>query len=1025
MKEVYESREYSRKCSGMFPKGISALIIILLFVTSGLFAGTALQQIVVTGTVTDASTGVSLPGVNIIIQGTTTGAITDMDGKYSIEVPGPEAVLMYSFVGYHTVELPVGDRRSIDVVLTPATEMLDELIVIGYGVQRRSDLTGSVTRVSMDDMAARTDVNISQALSGAAAGVNVSRSGGAGSEPSVEIRGRTSLSASATPLIVLDGIIYNGRIGDININNVASIDILKDASAAAVYGSRSANGVILISTKRGQTDKPVISFNGYAGYQDMTNNPMRVMNGDEFVRRLTDYYYQQDLYSWYATNPTSSAGKPATPDYSPQNMAPRLRSTEERENYLAGIETDWVDQTLQIGRLQNYSLSASGQADRINYFVSGGYTNEEGIRINDNFDRYTLHANLNTDITDWLSVELITSYSHMDYSGEPSNLGHARNASPWATNRIGEPEWDMHLTGEVYMQMPLNNLQIISDNKRDNLFMVGSTTIDIPWIEGLSYEFNYSNTFINGHNNRFWPNTIPGGAANNGQARKEPWQQRNWIFNNIVTYRRNFGDHQVHSTLLYSREHRNNQWSYLNAQGFDNPTLGYNRMSLGTIVDINSSAWEENSLSYMGRINYTYLSRYLLTATIRQDGFSGFGPENKWAIFPSVSLGWVTSDEDFFNVDGLYLKLRTSYGQTGNQGIGRYSSFSRMGTTAYVFGSQTAVGVFPNTLGNAGLGWETTTSFNVGADFGILNQRIAGSIDLYQAETTDVLVERALPSMTGYGSVWTNIGGIDNKGIELELRTLNLDGVLRWESQFVFSLNRDKITKLYGEDDDRDIGNSWFVGEPISAIYDYEMAGGVWTEEELYSGNIYPGWYPGQFRYVDHTGSNSIQPEDRTIVGYTTPSHRFSLNNALSYRNFRLSFFINAVQGGSNYYLANNQSVLNVDWRSDNVLRINASAVRPYWTPENGVDNATGVYNSPPVSSGIYQSRSFVRLQDVSLSYNFSSEMLNSINVDAFQIYIASKNTYTWTNWSGWDPETGTSNTPLMRNITAGFRVSF
>jgi len=614
----------------------------------------------------------------------------------------------------------------------------------------------------------------------------------------------------------------------------------------------------------------------------------------------------------------------------------------------------------------------------------------------------------------------------MDFSGLPANLGHSRQASPWATNKIGQPEWDMYLTGEVYMPMPLNNLYVLNDNKRDNLFLVGSSRIDIPWIQGLTYELNYSNTFTSTHNNTFYPNTVPGGAGNNGQAIKQPTLQRNWIYNNIVTYLRSFGNHNVNSTLLFSREHRNQQQSTLNAQGFDNPTLGYNNMGLGTIVTVASNAWEENSLSFMARINYSYLSRYLFTATVRHDGYSGFGAANKWATFPSVSLGWVASDEEFFTVDGLYLKLRTSYGQNGNQGIGRYSSFSRMGTNAYVFGSQTAVAVYPTTLGNASLGWETTTSFNVGVDFGIMDQRITGSVDVYQAETTDVLVQRALPSMTGYSSVWTNIGGIDNKGIEMELRSINIErNNLRWESRFVFSLNRDKISKLYGDENDRDIGNSWFVGEPISAIYDYEMAGGVWTETELYSGNIFPGWYPGQFRYVDHDGDGRIGPEDRTIIGYGTPSHRFSLNNTLSYKGFTLSFFLNAVQGGSKYYLQNNQSVLNVDWRSDNVLRINASAVRPYWTPENGVNNATGVYNSPPVSSGIYQSRSFVRLQDVFLSYRFSPDVLKNMRFEVMQVYIASKNPYTWTKWSGWDPETGTSNNPLMRNITAGFRLTF
>lgn len=506
-----------------------------------------------------------------------------------------------------------------------------------------------------------------------------------------------------------------------------------------------------------------------------------------------------------------------------------------------------------------------------------------------------------------------------------------------------------------------------------------------------------------------------------------PEEERNWIVNNIVTYLRSFGQHQINATLLYSAENRNFQSSSIDAQGFDNPVLGFNNVSLGTQYAVASSAWEENSLSYMARLNYTFMSRYLLTATWRRDGFSGFGPDKKFANFPSVSLGWVLSDESFMqSIPKVYLKLRTSYGENGNQGIGRYSSFSRMTADAYVFGPTTSVAVYPSTLGNASLAWEKTASLNVGIDFGFLDRRISGSIDVYKAKTSDVLVSRALPPTTGYASVWTNIGAIDNKGIELELNTINLTGQLGWETNFVFSLNRDKISRLYGDKNDKDIGNSWFVGEPISAIYDYEMMGGLWTEADLYAGRTYDNWYPGQYKYVDQNNDGVIEPNnDRKVIGYRSPSYRFSINNTFNWKNFTFSFFINSIQGGKKYYQMNNASVVNVDWRSDNVLRINASAVRPYWTPENGVNNATGVYNSPAVSSGIYESRSFVRLQDVSLAYRFNQTVLSKLDIEALQVYIASKNPYVWTKWSGWDPETGTSNSPLMRNITAGFRVTF
>ena len=1009
-------------------KDLRILILILLFGASNVLLAIEPQQITVTGTVTDAATGNAMVGVNVVVRGTTLGSLTDISGKYTIDVPDQDAVLVFSFIGYVTVEQPVSGRTTINVALSSATTALDEVIVTGYGTQKKSDLTGSVVRVTMDEKATLANVNLSQALSGASAGVNVQGSGLAGSEPSLSIRGQTSLSASDRPLIVLDGIIYNGAIADINISDVESIDILKDASAAAVYGSRSANGVMLITTKKGQSEKPVISFNMYYGYQDMTNNPMRVMNATEYATRLVDYYYQQDLYTWYKTLPTGPEGKPARPDVTDLNvLAAPLRSQEERDNLLAGNEIDWVDEVLQLAPIQNYNLSVSGKSNRSSYFISGSYTNEEGIQLNDEFSRITLHTNLESQITDWLTIGLISSYSYRDYSGEEASLGNARSCSPLADNHIGDPNYDIYLTGEVYMTYPLVYLYIDNTDIRNNLFLVGNAKITVPWVQGLTYEFNYSNTYSNRNDNTFHPVSTPSGAPNNGRAIKSPSEERDWLINNIVSYNRSFGDHQVNATLLYSRERRSAQSSTLDAQGFDNPALGYNNMGLGTIVTVASSAWEENSLSYMARLNYSFKRRYLLTSTVRRDGFSGFGANNKFATFPSVSLGWVLSEESFMqDLRWLYLKLRTSYGKNGNQGIGRYSSFSRMTANAYVYGPATVVGVYPSSLGNTDLGWEATSSFNVGIDFGFFNRRISGSLDVYSAETTDVLVSRALPPTTGYGSVWTNLGAIENKGYEIELTTVNLVGRLGWESNFVFSLNRDKITKLYGDENDRDIGNSWFVGEPISAIYDYQMAGGMWTEEELYNGTILSNWYPGQFRYVDQNRDGVIEPNnDRTIIGYRTPNFRFSINNTFSYKNFTLSFFINSIQGGGGYYLLNNSSVVNVDFRSDNVLRINASAVRPYWRPDNGVDNATGVYNSPAVASGIYESRSFVRLQDVSLTYNLSPSLLNLLKVEACQFYVASKNPYVWTRWSGWDPETGTSNSPLMRNITAGFRITF
>ncbi|MDD2475449.1 MAG: SusC/RagA family TonB-linked outer membrane protein, partial [Dysgonamonadaceae bacterium] len=700
---------------------------------------------------------------------------------------------------------------------------------------------------------------------------------------------------------------------------------------------------------------------------------------------------------------------------------------EEKDNYLAGRSIDWVDEVLQIAPMQNYNLSLSGKSgDKVNYFVSGSYTDVEGVQLNDKYQRFTLRSNLTSDVNDWLTLSVNTTYSYTDNSGQPASLANARVASPLVNNYIGESSYDIFLGGELFQPYPLVYTKIDNSNIRNQIHLIGSANIKVPWIEGLSNEVNYSNRYTNTNNNTYHNYNTPSGSSNRGLATKVPSQSRDWVFNNIVTYLRTFGDHQINSTLLFSSEGRYGDGSNLSASGFDNQTLGYNNMGLGEVATVSSSAWEESSLAYMARLNYTFQSKYMVTGTIRRDAFSGFAEGNKWATFPSLSLAWVFTEEPFIqDLMPFYGKLRASYGKNGNQGVGRYSSMSRMNTRYYVFDQTTAIGLYPSTLGNAGLSWETTGSYNIGVDFGFLDNRIAGSIDVYTAKTEDVLVRRQLPNAAGYPNVWANIGGIDNKGIEFEIRSLNVNSNhLRWETSFVFSLNRDKITRLYGGENDSDIGNQWFIGEPISAIYDYEMAGGVWTEEEFFNREIpLKGWYPGQFRYVDQNKDSLINPDhDRKVIGYAAPSYRFSINNTLTYKNFTFNFLINSVQGGSKYYMADNAE--NITPRFYMQHRMNNSAINPYWRPEAPTTNTTGIYNNPPQQSGVYQSRSFVRLQDVTLTYRLSKNILKTLGIEGCQVYISSKNPYVWTKWQGWDPESGRSDTPLMKNIIAGLRLN-
>jgi TonB-dependent starch-binding outer membrane protein SusC len=986
------------------------------------------QQGQVTGKVTDR-TGAPLPGVTVVVKGTTAGTITNNAGTFSINNLPENATIVFSFVGMRSVEVSTTGKTAIDVVMYDQTIGIEEVVAIGYGTLKKSDLTGAVVSVNMAKKEMAANVNLSQALQGYIPGVNVGGAVRAGESGSLSIRGRTSLSASDSPLIVLDGIIYNRRLADIDVNDIERIDILKDASAAAVYGSRSANGVIIISTKRGESEKPLFSFNTYYGMQEMAPNKMaEVMNADQYAVRMVDYYYyQQKLLPWYKTFPTSSELRPLRPDVQDKTLVSlSLRSLEEQQNYLKGYEVNWFDLVLKKAPIQNYSLSVSGKTNTTSYYLSGSYVNQEGIIQNDNFERISLRANFDNKITDWLTLGMNISLSRLDNSGFSADMTDVLRASPLANVYDENGNYPIFLTGENYQKHPLLGENIIDSEISNAIFVNLYSRIAIPYIKGLTYEINYSDTYSNNKRNNFYPKTTAEGASKKNYGTKNHSEEDNWLVNNILNYSKILNEkHSVNLTFLYSAESREFESSNLDAYDFDNPVLGYNSLQSGKFHTVKSNAWEEASISYMARINYAYNNRYLVTATYRRDGFSGFGKNNKYASFPSVSAGWVVSEESFMEkVSWLdYLKFRISYGMNGNQGIGRYSSLSRVSNSEYVFGSNSFVGVYPETMGNSNLSWESTGSTNLGLDFKILDQRISAEIDLYKAVTTDVLVRRTLPMMSGYDVIWTNIGGIENNGVEIGITSVNLKKPnLNWESRLIFSLNRDEITKLYGGENDFDLGNSWFVGKPISAIYNY-FVDGVWQEEELYNKTILANYYPGMYKLRDLNADGKIAPaDDRAIVGYQTPNYRFGINNTISFKNFSFNFFLNSIQGGNGYYMDNNYGAI-VAGGTDFEYRANRPGSHPYWRPDQPVNDAPAMFYSPPQQHGVYQEKSFVRLQDVSVTYNFSEKVLGRIGLKSLQLYASGKNLYTWSKWSGWDPES--SNAPIMRSVIGGIKTSF
>ena len=977
------------------------------------------QQKSISGKVTDSS-GASLPGVSVVVKGTTTGVITDMDGKYILSKVSESATLVFSFVGMKTMEIAVGGKTTINVVLAEETVGIEEVVAIGYGTAKKSDLTGAIATVKMVDANLNANTSLMQALQGSVPGLNIGAVTKAGEDPSLLIRGAKSLSAGQSPLIVVDGVIFNGSISDLNTNDIDRVDVLKDASSAAVYGSRSANGVIIITTRKGVSEKPVFDFNTYHGVQQMAHK-VQMAGGEKYVQKLLD---------WRA-----GVGLEADPAKIENYLQPL-----EVENYRNKSYTDWFDLLTQTAPIDQYDLSVSGKTNKTNYFLSGSYTDQKGVVIGDDFTRTTLRVNFTNDITNWLTIGMNASFSHRDYSGNPVEFSHsAAYASPLSTVYANKETGELNMypqTDQIIIN-PLSYANAKDEEIQDNLFSILFADIKIPKVNGLKFHLDYSNGLQFYKHNQFWGLDTPTGSkAPNGSATKSNSETRNWTINNILSYSQKFNKHAIDATVLYSREGAKGETSNFQAKSFSTTALGWNALELGNVQVGNSGAWDNSSEALMARFSYVYNLKYLLTATFRRDGFSGFAKGNKYANFPSVSLGWVISEENFAKSYKWlsYLKLRTSYGINGNQALGSYGSISQMSMTNYVYGDggNTSIGIYPNSLSNSDLTWEKTKSLNLGLNFGILDNKISGEIDVYKGVTDDLLVKRSLPAMTGYSNVWTNLGELDNKGIELTLNTVNVSMTdFRWESKFSFSLNRNKIASLYGADankdgkEDDDLGNNWFIGKSIGAIYDYTLDG-IYQLNDV---NIPSGFKPGTFRLKDVNGDTKITPDDRSVIGYSVPNYRFGISNELKYKNISLSFMINSIQGGGkeNYFSINNVIGHNVNnWSTGAAGRVNIPDIN-YWTPTNPSNTVPRVDYEPKYSHGFYEDRSFVRLQDVTLAYNFNKEILTKLGINNLKVYVSGKNLYTWTNFTGWDPEAGTliGGYPVMRSIIAGLNINF
>ncbi|WP_257669715.1 SusC/RagA family TonB-linked outer membrane protein [Parapedobacter tibetensis] len=989
-----------------------------------------------TGTVRD-SLGNPLEGVSVLVRGTSRGTATNATGQFQIQADVSE-VLVFSALGFMAQEITLTGQRNLSVVLVPESADLDEVVVIGYGTTTRKDLTGAVSSLKLEDspVALMPNLNVLEALKGSIPGLNIGATNRAGGEPDMQVRGQNSVHGDNNPLIVLDGVIFLGSISDINPNDIASIDVLKDATSAAAYGSRSANGVIAITTKKGRFGKPLIAFNTSTGFQRWQNQPV-MMKGQEWVE---------------AVNARNQYTEGSTNWLKPGELA----------NMEAGRETVWLDEVSRTGVMQNYQAAVSGSSEWINYYVSTSYDDNKSVMVGEDFDRISLLGKLNTQVTDWLEVGLDAGYSRRDYSGNAANVQAAQRMSPYGVMFRDEAG---NLEKYPYTQSLANPLWGVDDGLRDNLDLRNSLRLNahalvrIPWVAGLSYRANYmtnidryeSGVFIyegyyvqEGEGlERYDPAVVQGFLTNsNGYISNE--RARSYVIDHILNYKQTFEKHSMDVTLVATRDYVDTARVITRGSDFaanGNTILGMQGLDKATVQRIELDGRKRTNVGYLGRVSYAFDDKYYFTGSYRRDGASVFGVNNKWADFAAAGVAWAISNEPFMqNLKPLdYLKLKFSFGQNGNQGIAPYGTLSTVanassGGVRYEFSDGPGIiryGLYQNTLGDADLGWEKTESWNAGFESAWLDNRLFVDLDAYFSKTTDQIFRRNIPVMTGFKTVVTSMGQVNNTGIDLTVRSVNVRNAnWNWNTAATFWKNNNKLVKLYGEDhdgdgrEDDDIGNELFIGHSLEAIYGYVQDGIVQESDTEYM--ELTGAAAGAPKYRDIDGVPGITEADRQVLGYRMENFRLSLSNSVTYKNLDLYVMLTGTFGGNNRFLQSNTTA----YLTGGTGRFNDNMTsKPYWTPENPSNEYPSAYFAGDGRYLALQSRGFVRIQDVTLSYTFRQPWMGRAKLQALKLFATAKNLGTFTDWYGGDPETGAtiiSDTfPVLSTYAIGLNASF